>query len=80
MNITIKKLTEIHEVLKTEVNIMVIRRCNVVPLASARFSQKTEAAMAPVERSEAVCPSGLSAQLTGGEPTIIIFVSQNRIL
>ena len=45
---------------------MVIRRFSAVPLASARFSQKTEAAMAPVEQSETVCPSGLSAQLTGG--------------
>lgn len=59
---------------------MVIRRFSAVPLASARFSQKTEAAMAPVERSETVCPSGLSAQLTGGKLTIIIFASQKRIL
>lgn len=59
---------------------MIIRRFSAVPLASARFSQKTEAAMAPVERSEKVCPSGLSAQLTGGNITIIIFASQRQIL
>ena len=49
---------------------------DAVPLALARCSENIEAAMAPVERSGTVCPSGLSAQCADwgwkSHPTILI--------
>ena len=40
--------------------IMSVTSSDVVPLASARLSEKVDAALAPVERSETACPLGLS--------------------
>ena len=40
--------------------VKLIRRISAATFASARFLSETEAAMAPVEPSETVCPSGLS--------------------
>lgn len=80
MNSSVQNFTRTTLQILTETGIMVTRRCSAVPFASARFFRKTEAAMAPFGRSEIVCPSGLSAQLAGGESTIIISASQRQIL